>query len=146
MVQYEKRKPHTSILLTNSPIESLIKSRFFSMRASKISVIVNEIRKFIKHDGSRKAILIERLLFAAMIEARSCERFKVLATHISDNELAEFYKELMISEANHYTLFIKWAKEIAKDTNIDVDKRWKEYLEYEASIITQYGKKQEIHG
>ncbi len=107
---------------------------------------VNQIRKFMNHNGSRKSILIERLLFAAMIEARSCERFKVLAEHISDKDLARFYNTLMISEANHYTLFIKWAKEIAKDTDIDVDKRWKQYLDYEASIITQYGKKQEIHG
>jgi tRNA-(ms[2]io[6]A)-hydroxylase len=107
---------------------------------------VNKIRMFMQHNGSRNATLIERLLFAALIEARSCERFKVLATHIKDADLAQFYKELMVSEANHYTFFIKWAKKIAQNTNIDVDKRWKEYLDYEARIITQYGKKQEIHG
>ena len=40
--------------------------------------------------------LVERLLFAAMIEARSCERFRVLSTNIEDKELAKFYHDLML--------------------------------------------------
>ena len=52
------------------------------------------------------------MLFAAMIEARSCERFKVLTENIKDDELREFYKELMISEANHYTTFISFARQL----------------------------------
>ena len=79
-----------------------------------------------------------------MIEARSCERFKVLSENIEDAELATFYHELMISEATHYTTFIRLAKKYAGD--IDVDQRWKEYLAQEAIVIKSYGKLERIHG
>ena len=79
-----------------------------------------------------------------MIEARSCERFRVLSENIKDVELAKFYRELMISEAGHYTTFLGFARKYGDD--IDVDKRWKDWLEYEASIINSYGKESTIHG
>jgi tRNA-(ms[2]io[6]A)-hydroxylase len=105
---------------------------------------IHDLLNFIQRDGDRNTALVERLLFAAMIEARSCERFKVLSENISDPELAKWYHELMISEANHYTLFIKLAKKYSE--RVDVDKRWKEFLEYEGKIIQKYGKKETIHG
>src|SRR5690606_12640867 len=74
---------------------------------------VNELQKFIKKGGSKKERLVDRLLFAAMIEARSCERFKVLSEYINDKQLADFYYELMVSEAAHYTAFIKLARKYA---------------------------------
>ena len=79
-----------------------------------------------------------------MIEARSCERFRVLTENIKDEELKSFYKDLMISEAGHYTTFIGFARQLG-----DVDKvnaRWEEWLDYEAEIIKSYGKKETIHG
>lgn len=79
-----------------------------------------------------------------MIEARSCERFRVLSENINDKELAEFYRELMISEAGHYTTFINFARKYA--TEDDVDKRWEDYLEYEAKVIARFGKKETVHG
>jgi tRNA-(ms[2]io[6]A)-hydroxylase len=79
-----------------------------------------------------------------MIEARSCERFKVLSDHINDKQLSEFYYELMVSEATHYATFIRLAKKYCSD--LDVDKRWKEFLEYEATVIQNYGKSETIHG
>ena len=79
-----------------------------------------------------------------MIEARSCERFKVMSEHINDPQLADFYYELMVSEAGHYAMFIKLAKQYAGA--IDVDKRWDELLAYEASVIQNYGKTERIHG
>ena len=88
--------------------------------------------------------MIDRVLFSAMIEARSCERFKVMSEHINDKQLSEFYYELMISEAGHYTMFLKLAKKYAQ--TIDVDKRWKEFLDYEAEVIQRYGKTESIHG
>jgi tRNA-(ms[2]io[6]A)-hydroxylase len=94
--------------------------------------------------GSRKSSLVDRLLFSAMIEARSCERFRILSENIKDKELAKFYRDLMISEAGHYTIFIGFARKYGED--IDIDKRWKEWLDFEASIITNYGKKETIHG
>ena len=94
--------------------------------------------------GNRQQALVDRLLFSAMIEARSCERFRLLSETISDQELAKFYRELMISEAGHYTTFITFARKYGKD--IDVDRRWKELVEFEAEVIQRYGKSETIHG
>jgi tRNA-(ms[2]io[6]A)-hydroxylase len=105
---------------------------------------VNELFQFIRKSEGRMIHFVDRLLFAAMIEARSCERFRVLSENIKDPELAKFYRELMISEANHYTMFITFARKYGKD--VDVDKRWKEWLEYEAKVISNYGTKETIHG
>lgn len=105
---------------------------------------VGKLYEFMKKGGSRHESLIDRLLFAAMIEARSCERFKVLSENIGDPELASFYHELMISEATHYTMFIGFARKYSN--GIDVDKRWEEWLEYEAIIIKNYGVKETVHG
>ncbi len=105
---------------------------------------VNELYSFVRKGYKREIVLMDRLLFSAMIEARSCERFRVLSENISDKDLAAFYHELMVSEAGHYTLFIKFAKQYSNGE--DVDKRWEEYLEYEASVIAKYGKRETIHG
>ncbi|MEZ4922312.1 MAG: tRNA-(ms[2]io[6]A)-hydroxylase [Crocinitomicaceae bacterium] len=105
---------------------------------------VNQLYKFRRKGGSREEALVDRLLFAAMVEARSCERFKVLSENISDEELATFYRELMISEAGHYTTFIKFAKMYGNE--VDVDKRWKEWLTYEGELIRSYGKSETVHG
>lgn len=106
---------------------------------------VNELLKFIKIPyRSREEILVDRLLLAAMIEARSCERFRVLSENIKDEFLSTFYHDLMVSEANHYTMFIGFARKLA--TTVDVDKRWTEFLAYEAEVIVRYGKSQTIHG
>jgi len=105
---------------------------------------VNLLYNFMRKGGNRNEVLVDRLLFAAMVEARSCERFKVLSENIDDKELSEFYNELMISEATHYTLFIGFARKYAN--GIDVEKRWEEWLEFEAEIIQGFGKKETIHG
>lgn len=94
--------------------------------------------------GSRLHAMVDRLLFSAMIEARSCERFKLLSKEINDPELSKFYNDLMISEAGHYTTFITFARKYGKD--IDVDKRWKELVEFEGELIKSYGKHETIHG
>lgn len=125
-------------------VHNLIKKRGQVLGRERKDDYVNELYKFMKKDGSRTQSLVDRLLFSAMIEARSCERFRVLSENIKDEELAKFYRDLMISEATHYTTFIGFAREYGKD--IDVDKRWKEWLEYEASIIANYGKRETIHG
>lgn len=125
-------------------VHDLIKSKGLTLGRERKDQYVNELFKFMKKDGSRKDALCERLLFSAMIEARSCERFKVLSKNIKDPELAKFYYDLMISEAGHYTTFLGFAKKYAD--NIDVDKRWKEWIEFENSIITNYGKSETVHG
>ena len=127
-------------------VHDIIKERGYEFLRERKDDYVNDLMKFLKKssDGSREGGLIERLLFAAMIEARSCERFKVLTENIKDEELKEFYKELMISEANHYTTFIGFARQLGDPEK--VNKRWEEWLEYEGEIIKSYGNKETIHG
>jgi tRNA-(ms[2]io[6]A)-hydroxylase len=125
-------------------VHEIILKRGYVLGKERKDDYVNELRKFIIVGGGREAQLIDRLLFSAMIEARSCERFKVLSENINDKELSEFYHELMISEATHYTMFINLAKKHA--ATIDVDKRWKEFLAFEAEVVKNYGKSETIHG
>ena len=122
----------------------IIRKRGLKLGRERKDSYVNELYQFMRKGGSRNDALIDRLLFAAMIEARSCERFRVLSLNISDKELASFYHDLMVSEATHYTMFLKYAKKYTENT--DVDKRWKEWLEYEATLIARYGKQETIHG
>lgn len=122
-----------------------IQKREMTLGPERKDSYVNELQKFIKIKGrSREENLMDRLLFAAMIEARSCERFKVLSENIGDADLAEFYHKLMISEARHYTMFLKLAKQLCP--NLDVMQRWEEFLAYEGEVITRYGKSEAIHG
>ena len=100
-------------------------------------------RKRIK-GGSKEAQLVDRLLLAAMIEARSCERFRMLSERIEDEALKVFYHELMVSEAQHYTTFIGFARQYGG--RVDVDARWTAFLAHEAMVIQQYGKKETMHG
>ena len=105
---------------------------------------VNLLYSFRRKGGARHIQLIDHLLFAAMVEARSCERFRVLAENINDKDLASFYHDLMISEATHYTTFIGFAKQYSNGE--DVKKRWQEFLDYEGKIIERFGIKETIHG
>jgi tRNA-(ms[2]io[6]A)-hydroxylase len=105
---------------------------------------VNELLHFVRKDGSREERLVDRLLFSAMIEARSCERFKMLTEEAQDEELRGFYRELMVSEAGHYTTFIGFARRYGG--RVDVDARWKDFLAYEAEVVARYGKAPTMHG
>lgn len=125
-------------------VHDIIIERGFVLGRERKDNYVGELQKFMKKGGTRTDQLVDRLLFSAMIEARSCERFKVLSDNINDAQLAAFYYELMVSEATHYATFIRLAKKYAD--GIDVDKRWKEYLEFEAIVIKNYGKQERIHG
>lgn len=125
-------------------VHDIILKRGFTLGRERKDDYVNELFKFLKKGGSRNEQLVDRLLFSAMIEARSCERFKVLSENINDAELAAFYHELMISEAGHYTMFLKFARKYAD--NIDVEARWTAFLAFEAEVIKNYGKKETIHG
>lgn len=121
-----------------------LKDRGLTLGRERKDPYIHDLLAFIKKDGKREEALVDRLLFAAMVEARSCERFKVLSENIKDEDLRNFYHELMVSEAGHYTLFIKFAKELG--TDVDVDKRWNEFLEYEGKVIRNYGKRETVHG
>ena len=105
---------------------------------------VVQLLTFFPKGGSRTTQLVHRLLYAALIEARSCERFRLLSEELQDKELAEFYRKLMISEANHYTMFLGFARQYG-DRN-EVDKKWEELLTYEAEIMKSLSVKETIHG
>ena len=122
----------------------IIKQRGYVLGRERKDDYVGQLMKFCKKDGSRNMAFVDRLLFAAMIEARSCERFRTLSQNIKDEELAKFYYDLMVSEANHYTTFLNFAKKLS--TDVDVDKRWKEWLDFEGNLIQSYGNKEAIHG
>lgn len=102
------------------------------------------LQKFFPKTRDRTEALIQRLLIAALIEARSCERFKVFSENIEDPELSNFYKELMVSEANHYTTFLGFARQY-QDRKI-VDEKWEELLKYEADFMMQRGGIARVHG
>ena len=125
-------------------VHQLIKARGKALGRERKDEYVNELYHFMERGKDRNTAFIDRLLFSAMIEARSCERFRVLSENIPDKTLAKFYYDLMVSEAGHYTLFLKFARQFAE--SVDVEKRWKEWLEFEASIIINYGKRETVHG
>lgn len=125
-------------------VHEIIKKRGYTFGPTRKDDYVNDLLKFIPKGLSRTEFIVERMLLAAMIEARSCERFKVLTENIDDQELVDFYRELMISEANHYTAFIGYARKMMDEEK--VNKRWEEWLAYEAKVIASYGDKERIHG
>ena len=110
-----------------------LKKRGFSLGKQRKDEYVNQLNKIIKKGGSRNEQLVEKLLINALIEARSCERFRLLWKNISDKQLSKFYYELMVSEASHYKNFIKLAKQYLPAEK--VEKRWKEILSAEAEIM-----------
>ena len=125
-------------------VHNVIKRMGFVLGRERKDSYVNELAKFMIKGGSRNSSLVDRLLFSAMIEARSCERFRVLSLNLKDKELAQFYHQLMVSEAGHYTMFIGYARKFSVDVNVEL--RWEEWLKYEAAVIANYGKQESIHG
>ncbi|RKE94885.1 tRNA-(ms[2]io[6]A)-hydroxylase [Ichthyenterobacterium magnum] len=125
-------------------VHEIIKKRGYKLGRERKDSYVNELYKFMNKGGNHLQSMVDRLLFSAMIEARSCERFKLLSQRIKDKELSQFYYDLMVSEAGHYTTFITFARKYGKD--IDVDKRWKELVAFEGELIKSYGKSETIHG
>ena len=125
-------------------VHKKIVERGYTLGKERRDEYVFELNNFIRKGFTKNIVLVDKLLCSALVEARSCERFKVLSENINDPDVKQFYRDLMVSEANHYTLFLGFAKKYADD--VDVDQRWKEYLDYEAEIISKYGKRETIHG
>jgi tRNA-(ms[2]io[6]A)-hydroxylase len=125
-------------------VHKRIQDRGLKLGRERKDVYVHRINQFFEKTGDRKKRLIQRLLIAALIEARSCERFKVLSENIQDQELAEFYRNLMVSEANHYTMFLKFARQYGE--RLEVDAQWNALLEFEAEVMKDFGRKELIHG
>ena len=126
-------------------VHQKIKDRGLKLGFERKDEYVGELYKFMRKGHNQKIVFIDRMLFSALIEARSCERFKLLSEQINDEDLKLFYNELMISEAGHYTLFIGFARKYGSEVE-DVDARWQQWLNYEAELLKNYGKKETIHG
>ncbi len=126
-------------------VHQKIKERGFKLGFERKDEYVGELYKFMRRGHNQEIVLIDRLLFGAMIEARSCERFKLLSEQINDEDLKLFYNELMISEAGHYTMYIGFARKYGSHVE-DVDARWQQWLNYEGEILKKYSKKETIHG
>jgi tRNA 2-(methylsulfanyl)-N6-isopentenyladenosine37 hydroxylase len=110
-----------------------LRKRNLSLGKQRKDEYVNKLLEFQKKGGSPEERLLDQLLTMALIEARSCERFKRLSEGLTDEYMRNFYRKFMESEAGHYTLFINLA-----DTYIDkgkVRKRWKEWIAYETDVM-----------
>lgn len=125
-------------------VHDKILERGYKMGWDRKDHYVVQLRSFFPKGGSRLTQMIHRLLIAGLIEARSCERFRLLSEKLKDQELATFYKNLMVSEANHYTMFLKFARQYGDRK--EVDKKWNDLLEFEGKIIKDLGTKETIHG
>jgi len=110
-----------------------MEKRGYKLGAKRTDTYVVELFKLERKGGRKERQLMDKLLIAALIEARSCERFRLLSEHIADEELKVFYHELMISEAGHYRIFLDLAKEIMPEEV--VKERLNEMLEAEAEIL-----------
>lgn len=125
-------------------VHDRIIERGWTLGRDRKDLYVNKLMQFFPKGGSRTTNLVHRLLYAALIEARSCERFRLLSEELEDKELASFYKSLMVSEANHYTMFLGFARKYGDRE--EVDKKWKSLLAHEAEIMKDLSKSETIHG
>jgi tRNA-(ms[2]io[6]A)-hydroxylase len=125
-------------------VHDIIIKRGYALGRDRKDDYVIQLLKFFPNGGSRTTQLVHRLLYAALIEARSCERFRLLSEELEDQELSIFYKNLMVSEANHYTMFLGFARQYGDRK--DVDKKWQDLLDYEADIMKNLSKSGSIHG
>ena len=110
-----------------------IYKRGFDLGYPRKDEYVNELLRFQNKNGSRNVVLVEKLLTNALIEARSCERFRLLSLELEDSYLKKFYHDFMVSEAGHYRVFMDLAT-MYKDKDY-VESRWEEYLNHEKDIL-----------
>lgn len=125
-------------------VHDLLIERGFALGRERKDEYVNQLMQFFPKGGSREDHLVHKLLYAALIEARSCERFRLLSEKLEDKQLARFYKKLMISEANHYTMFLQFARTYGGREK--TDQKWKALLAFEGELIKSFGTKETMHG
>ncbi len=119
----------------------------FTLGFERKDPYVNDLSEHLrrnKTNSTPEGQFVNKMLFAAMIEARSCERFKILSEQLPQEDLRLFYRSLMESEARHYTTFLGFAKKYAN--GIDVDQCWQSLLNFEAELMLRYGKTETMHG
>lgn len=125
-------------------VHNLLKERNIQLGRDRKDEYVNKLLQFFPKGGSRTDQLVHRLLYAGLIEARSCERFRLLSEELDDPKLRKFYRALMISEANHYTMFLNFARQYGELET--VNRKWNDLLVYEAEIVKNFEKGNSVHG
>ena len=128
-------------------VHDKLMERGYTLGFERKDPYVNDLASYLKKtktQSSKKGFFVNQMLFAAMIEARSCERFKLLSEEIADDDLRSFYRSLMESEARHYSTFLGFARKYGQGVNVDAC--WQEFLTFEASLMEKYGKEQTMHG
>lgn len=110
-----------------------LKKRNLNLGFQRKDEYVNLLSKFVIKGGKSEDRFLDKMLMSALIEARSCERFRLLSEGISDTTLKEFYRKLMIAEAQHYTMFLDIANKYIDKSK--VKSRWEQWLNHEAIII-----------
>ena len=125
-------------------VHDKILERGWTLGRDRKDEYVQQLLTFFPKGGSRTTQLVHRLLYAALIEARSCERFRLLSEELKDKELSEFYRNLMVSEANHYSMFLGFARQYGNRK--EVDEKWQALLDFEATIMKDLSKSETIHG
>jgi tRNA-(ms[2]io[6]A)-hydroxylase len=125
-------------------VHDIMTSRGMVLGMDQNSAYARHLIRFFPKTKDRTESLVNRLLISAIIEARSCERFKVLSENLEDKELASFFKTLLASEAGHYTTFLGFARQYQKKEL--VDKKWSDFLDYEAAYMKEQGKLALVHG
>ncbi|UOG72912.1 tRNA-(ms[2]io[6]A)-hydroxylase [Hymenobacter tibetensis] len=111
-----------------------LRKRGYQLGRPRRDEYVVQLLAHVRKGGPRERQLLDQLLVSALIEARSCERFKLLWKHIPDPELSKFYYELMVSEAGHFVSYVDLAKEYCDPK--DVEARLQELLKIEGEIVT----------
>lgn len=125
-------------------VHDLLKEKNIPLGRDRKDDYVAKLVTFFPKGGSRQVQLVHRLLYAALIEARSCERFRLLSEELGDEKLRRFYRKLMISEANHYTMFLGFARQY-HDVE-EVNHKWSNLLDYEAKILESFQEGASVHG
>ncbi len=110
-----------------------LKKRGLKLGRQRKDIYVNKLLQFQKKDGSPTERFVDQMLIMALIEARSCERFKRLSEGLDDAYMRKFYRKFMESEAGHYTLFITLAEHYVEKAI--VRKRWQQWLAYEKELM-----------
>ena len=126
-------------------VHELMLKRGLKLGRERKDDYVRKLQTHFPKGGSRETHLVHKLLIAGLIEARSCERFRLLSEELEDVELRKFYRKLMISEAHHYTLFLKLARKYAPK-EVNIEKKWQSLLDFEADLMKELGSQETIHG
>ena len=126
-------------------VHELMLKRGLKLGRERKDDYVRKLQTHFPKGGSRETHLVHKLLIAGLIEARSCERFRLLSEELEDVELRKFYRNLMISEAHHYTLFLKLARKYAPK-EVNIESKWQGLLDFEANLMKELGSQETIHG